>query len=336
MPSAASRSTVAPKNPHAKKLFPQASEPCPLETAAVNCIVLFADGSDLLCSHCWWQVLAALSLVALLLYCWHYRVAQVHQLAKLRQRLAEDLHDDIGANLSQLTILSEVLRHQLSQEKAQTVQTLESLTRIARETVSAMGDIVWATNPTQDYLPNLTRRMRRFASEILPAAGIEFTFRAPASKATLWLDAELRRQVFLIFKESLNNLVRHSGCTQAAIELRVTRKQLWLQIRDNGQGFECAPAAHHGNGLPSLRHRAQSLGAHLDIASVAHGTTITLQVRLARAPWRAFFRRYRPRWGWQHEGETSHLNRGVTAPIERPTIASQPIKVAAKKAGVGH
>ena len=151
---------------------------------------------------------------------------------------------------------------------------------ISRETVSALGDIVWATNPHEDGMTNLLCRMRRFANEILPPAGIEFSFHAPLLKSELQLDAELRRQLYLIFKESLNNLVRHSGCDQTSIELRIESAYLTLRITDNGKGFDITKISESkGIGWNNVYSRIELIGGHVKIYSRHNeGTTVKLEV----------------------------------------------------------
>ena len=250
----------------------------------------------------WLLISAFFGLVVVFSILHIYRQAQRGALQHLRDRIAADLHDDIGANLSQLTVLSEVLARQAGSTDPQLAHSLSTMADISRETVSALGDIVWATNPHEDGLTNLLRRMRRFANEILPAAGIEFSFHAPSLKSELRLDAELRRQLYLIFKESLNNLVRHSGCDQTAIELRIESAYLTLRISDNGNGFDAAQP-QEGNGLRSLSRRANALDADLSLISSADGTTIFLRARHRHTAgqvirhWRTAFRwRDLPQW----------------------------------------
>ena len=261
-----------------------------------------------------------------------YRQTQRAALQRLRDRIAADLHDDIGANLSQLALLSEVLRHQTGAADPQLAHSLKAMSDISRATMNALGDIVWATNPHQDGLNNLLRRMRHFASEILPAAGVEFSFYAPKFKSELRLDTELRRQVFLIFKESINNLVRHSGCSRASIELQLAGGYLRLRISDNGSGFASAQPAE-GNGLRSMSRRANTLGADFSIISSAAGTTILLCTRqrqsagqLAQQWLSVVSQQYRFRLQALH----TYLNRGVTALAQPPTLPLQPITAAAK------
>ena len=265
-----------------------------------------------------------------------YRQTQCAALQRLRDQIAADLHDDIGANLSQLALLSEVLRHQTGAADPQLAHSLKALSDISRATMNALGDIVWATNPHQDGFSNLLRRMRHFASEILPAAGVEFSFHAPKFKSELRLDTELRRQVFLIFKESINNLVRHSGCSCAVIEVQLEGGYLTLRISDNGSGFASAQPAE-GNGLRSMSRRANTLGADFSIISSAAGTTILLCARQRQSAgqwaqqWLTVVRQ-QSQFRLRSVGVALHtyLNRGVTALTQPPTLPLQPITAAAK------
>lgn len=279
----------------------------------------------------WLLVSAFCCLVAIFSILHIYRQAQRGARQHLRDRIAADLHDDIGANLSQLTVLSEVLSRQTDSTDPQLAHSLSILAGISRETVSALGDIVWATNPHEDGMTNLLCRMRRFANEILPPAGIEFSFHAPLLKSELQLDAELRRQLYLIFKESLNNLVRHSGCDQTSIELRIESAYLTLRISDNGKGFDAAQP-QEGNGLRSLSRRANALDAYLSLTSSLNGTTIFLRARyrqtagqVIRHWWTAFKWQDQPQWHPFRAILHTYLNRGVTQLGQRSTLPLQPI-----------
>jgi signal transduction histidine kinase len=176
------------------------------------------------------------------------------------------------------------LRNQAEQHGLDISERLVSIASISRGSVDAMSDIVWAVNPMNDHVGDLIRRMRRFASDSLSSRSIEFRFDATIPQDDLPAGAELRREIYLIFKESLNNLVRHSGCTRAEIELETGRKTITLKIQDNGKGFDpdiCWP----GHGLISLKKRAAKLGGTLEIrSSAASGTTVLLRVPMSRTP----------------------------------------------------
>jgi signal transduction histidine kinase len=128
-----------------------------------------------------------------------------------------------------------------------------------------MSDIVWATSPRKDRLRNLTERMQQFASEMLGNRGIEFHLQVAGLDDEMKLEAEVRRQVFLIFKECVNNIVRHSGSTAVSCEFGIQRGRLVLTVRDNGRGFSAHPG--EGHGLNSIRRRAESLGGTVEIAA---------------------------------------------------------------------
>jgi signal transduction histidine kinase len=120
--------------------------------------------------------------------------------------------------------------------------------------------------------------MRRLASEALPARDIEFTFNAPPTEHDLRVGADIRRQVFLMFKETINNLVRHSKCTRAYIDMKIEGAVLVLTLTDNGQGFD-PDRVSEGNGLVSLHRRARSLGGETVVSSRKdEGTTVTIKV----------------------------------------------------------
>lgn len=235
----------------------------------------------------WWFILLTASAIGGLTFAaYRYRVAQLLALERMRTRIATDLHDEVGSSLSQIAILSEVARLRLPHndlpDAASAVEPMEKVAVTSREAVDAMSDIVWAINPQRDQLSDLTQRMRRFASDILTARDISLRFRAP--EQDFGLDAEVRRQVFLIFKECINNIARHSKATEVEIDFALTDHHLSLRVWDNGRGFaETAPqpGQNGGNGLLSMRRRAQELGGRLEVSSGnGDGTTVKLEAPL--------------------------------------------------------
>lgn len=208
------------------------------------------------------------------------REERLRELERVRRRIATDLHDDIGSSLTQISILSEVLRQRLDGNENGANEPLEMIAGASRELVDAMSDIVWAINPQKDHLSDLTQRMRRFAADSLTARNIRFELLLPEADADIALGANLRREVFLIFKESINNMLKHAQCTQARIELNFDAGHLYLRLRDNGRGFDTA-AESEGHGLVSMRDRARGIGGTLEIrAAPKVGTTVVLEVPL--------------------------------------------------------
>jgi len=221
----------------------------------------------------WWfiaLVVVAAGLLARVVY--QRRVVRLLELANMRTRIASDLHDDIGANLTRIALLSDAVQGGNGHEA--------SIGRIARESVGAMADIVWAIKPEREGLIDLSRRMRQQADDLFVPRDINLRFSAPPAELALKLPVDLRRDVLLFFKEAVTNVARHSQCTSVTIELAVEGSRLTLVVSDNGRGFD-VDAEHQGQGLRSLRRRAARLGAAVTIASEAgRGTTISLSVPL--------------------------------------------------------
>jgi ligand-binding sensor domain-containing protein/two-component sensor histidine kinase len=235
----------------------------------------------------WWFLALTATMVGLAGYALHrYRVAQLLKLERMRTRIATDLHDDIGANLTRISILSEVagqLQNRGDNGNSPVRSALQSIAELARESVGSMSDIIWAINPERDSLIDLTRKMRQHAEEVFTLRDIELKFTAPDAAQDLKCDVNIRRDLYLIFKETVNNAARHSGCSKVEVELRVEGASLTLTVSDNGRGFD--PSARtEGNGLLSMRRRAAALGGELILESRAGGgASMRLTVPLARS-----------------------------------------------------
>lgn len=241
----------------------------------------------------WWfltLVTLGCGLVAYAAY--RYRVTRLLEVANMRTRIATDLHDDIGANLTKIAILSEVARQQSAghgdrenkhADGAPAGDPLDSIARISRESVAAMSDIVWAVNPERDRLLDLVRRMRQHAEDTFTPRDIRLDFHAPDHELHLRLGVDVRRDLFLVFKEATNNAARHAGCTRVDLDFRVEGPWLLLRVADDGAGFD-AEAESEGQGLASMRRRARASGGKLEVESVAgQGTTISFKVPRASA-----------------------------------------------------
>lgn len=223
----------------------------------------------------WWFIAAVLILAAAASYLFYKnRLARMLELERMRTRIATDLHDDIGANLTRISLLSEVAKQKSANGDG---SILTSIAAIARESVASMNDIVWAIAPENDSLIDLTRRMRRHAEEVFAFREIELDFNA-VPVADLKLSVGVRRDVLLIFKEAVSNAAKHSGCTRVEIDFRCERSVLSLKIKDDGRGFD-AGESYDGQGLRSMTRRARALGGQLRI-DASDGTTVALELPL--------------------------------------------------------
>lgn len=227
----------------------------------------------------WWFLTSVAFVIAADLY-WLYRLRlrQLLELERVRTRIASDLHDDIGSSLTQIAIMSEVVRRQNGHHDA---EPLERIADLARNLVDSMSDIVWAINPKRDQLSDLVQRMRRFASDVLESADIEVEFHAPSEQTDVPLHADMRRELFLIFKESVNNAARHARCRRVNICVELKDSRFLMSIGDDGQGFPPNPGNGQGHGLQSMRERARRLGGDITFVSAnGNGTTLSLFVPL--------------------------------------------------------
>jgi ligand-binding sensor domain-containing protein/signal transduction histidine kinase len=217
------------------------------------------------------------------------REERLRELERVRTRIATDLHDDIGSSLTQIVILSEVAQQQVNGTDGSLAEPLTKITTVSNELVEAMSDIVWAINPKKDHLSDLVQRMRRFASDIFAPCQIRLNLRALDADDRLQLGANIRRELFLIFKECVNNIAKHSGCTEAKVEFYQEGDSLILKLSDNGKGFDMAAMSEYartlrgGNGLLSMRRRAEELGGTFAmISTVGEGTSVILKVPLGQ------------------------------------------------------
>lgn len=215
------------------------------------------------------------------------REERLAELERVRTRIANDLHDDIGSSLTQIAVLSSVAK-ETEKDSSELDKSLENISDISNELVEVMSDVVWAINPRKDNLRDLVQRMRRFAADIFTAKDIKFQFAAPDVETNIQVGANIRREIFSIFKESVNNVVKHSECKNAKIEFRIENERIVLQITDNGKGFDVSEffneSLHYskgGNGLLNIQRRAEDLGGNCEISSgIGKGTIIRLIIPL--------------------------------------------------------
>ena len=211
----------------------------------------------------WFRSLLALAGAGLLYALYRVRLAQVLAVERLRLGIARDLHDDVGSTLSSISILSQLAEQQQHPDQPAS-PLLSQIGSNARQTLAAMDDIVWAINPHHDLPQDLTARLRHHAAELLEAQGLALAFDAGAPPTGLRLAMQTRREVFLIFKELLNNTLKYAQARTVRVSLAFGPHQLRLTVADDGRGFDpAAPAQGGGHGLPNTQARAALLGGKL-------------------------------------------------------------------------
>jgi signal transduction histidine kinase len=186
---------------------------------------------------------------------------QQEALEKERARIARDLHDQLGANLTQISLLGELAEtdkhapHDVEEHAKQICHT-------ARETTRALDEIVWAANPSNDTLEGLVNYVCKYAQEYLALAGLRYRLEVPSPLPSVTLQPELRHNVFLAAKEAVNNVVKHAQATEARVTLKLDPSGFTLEIADNGRGpaGSESPAAKSRNGLRNMRKRLSDIG----------------------------------------------------------------------------
>ena len=226
----------------------------------------------------WFQLAATALLVAVLTSLYRYRVRQLLRLERMRGRIAANLHDDIGANLSSIALKSEMLLHQNGLPEPARRQ-LGDITQSVRQTAHVLREIVWVVNTDYDTLDRLLSKMEDLTSSMFEGC-LAYTFVRPPGMHPQRPGMDFRQNVYFLYKEALHNILKHAGARRITVETAIHHGQFILKIEDDGAGF--APdEVPRGNGLNNMRRRATDLQGTLVVDSrPGEGTRITLTARI--------------------------------------------------------
>ncbi len=204
----------------------------------------------------WFRTLIALAVISVLAAAYVFRVRQLLRVERLRMRIASNLHDDLGADLSSIALKSQMLgmRPSLQPEER---HLLGDVVRTAKETTFKLREIVWVVNTGYDTLNKLISKMEDAAGILLHGA-VPYTFETPTKYPNRKLSMDFRQHVYFLFKEALQNIIKHAGATQVHIRLLLIDGTLHLHIQDDGTGFDTT-APHTGNGLPNMQRRTEAV-----------------------------------------------------------------------------
>jgi signal transduction histidine kinase len=197
-----------------------------------------------------------------------------------KARIAADMHDELGAALTQIAILGEVAKGQSGNE-VQTRSTLDRISQSARDVTSRISDLVWATNPRNDTLDNLVAYLREHAASEFENTSIQPRLHFPPTLPDRSVSATFRRNLLLVLKESLNNILKYAQAREVAVRLQASDSHLELWIADDGRGFDPARSEATGNGLGNMRKRVEDLGGEFRLTSApGKGTQVHVRVPL--------------------------------------------------------
>jgi len=200
-------------------------------------------------------------------------------LEKERARIAQDLHDDLGANLTQIVFLSQ--RVEAGQQDAQEMDRwFHLIPATAQKTIQSLDEIVWAINPRHDSLESFANYLSQFAQQHMSLAGVRCVLDVPTVLPVMTLTAEVRHKLLLAAREALQNVAMHARATEARVVLQLDDDSLTVVVSDNGHGFDITKTRNEGNGLSNMRRRLEDIGGRMEITSQpGKGTTVRLAVQ---------------------------------------------------------
>ncbi|MVM30699.1 tetratricopeptide repeat protein [Spirosoma sp. HMF4905] len=207
------------------------------------------------------------------------RIRRLQEAQQLRKQIAHDLHDEVGSTLSSISMLSGHTDTLLSQNQPETAQKMvQKIYSDARQILESIDEIIWTINPGNDSLQRIAQRLRDYAQPLMESKEIHFSFQTDPNVEDVPVSMEVRRNLYLIGKEAINNLVKHSQATHATVRFQRRDSQLQVLIEDNGQGFEQGQVGQR-TGQASMQQRAEAMGGSLEVKSTpGHGTRLQLVV----------------------------------------------------------
>lgn len=210
------------------------------------------------------------------------RLEQAHSLERERTRISRDLHDDLGARLTQMAFLTDLAANG-SETPAEMKAQLKDVSSQARHAVQSLDETVWLVNPQKDTLAHLIGYIASYAEQFFLRTSVHYRQEICPQPPEITLPADLRRDVYLLVKEALNNVLKHSGATEVWLRMTVRGPLLRIVVQDNGQGFSLPELKTHRLGLESMRKRAAAADIKLRLRSApGEGTRLTLRLALAR------------------------------------------------------
>jgi signal transduction histidine kinase len=234
----------------------------------------------------WFWLLIATVLISVVFSGWRYvavlRLQRRHALDQERSRIARDLHDEIGASLTHISILSSIAAKPTTEAKVSFRHSAE-VASVAQQTILAFDEVLWSINPENDTLQSLCHYLCRRTEEFLAPTEIHHQFLLDDALPNPPVPPQSRHGLLLAFKEALHNILKHSGATLIKLECRMEGMTFVVRLSDNGCGFDAkeqgVPIGRRRHGLANMKHRLKDLGGDCRIESSAgHGTQITFQL----------------------------------------------------------
>jgi signal transduction histidine kinase len=185
----------------------------------------------------------------------------------VRLRISRDIHDEIGSSLTKIALLSEMASDEMTSNPAEAKESLQNIAEYSRSVNSSLSEIVWAVNPQQDTLGRLLAYMRIYIQNFLEGTSIGYKINFPDEAEGRNLNPELKRSLFLVLKEGINNAVKHSGAKNISVDFSIHGNDFTLKIADDGKGFNTEKNSETGNGISNMIYRAEKCNCRFSISS---------------------------------------------------------------------
>jgi len=222
----------------------------------------------------WFFLLCTLAIGIVIYLFYRSRLRQILHIQNIRTSISADMHDEIGGTLSSITFYSQALLMQL--EKTEHQQVVQKIKENAQQVQEGLSDIVWSVKAGTDEIHDVLARMLHFGNELADSKGITFYFDTDERLNHRKLDMQTRKNLYLIFKEAINNAAKYADCSTVHVAINGEMDHIKMVIKDNGKGFDLG-VARPGNGLTYMQHRATQMKGRLTIqTATGNGTAITL------------------------------------------------------------
>jgi signal transduction histidine kinase len=208
------------------------------------------------------------------------QLEQQNAIERERGRIAKDMHDELGSNLTRILMLGQRILDDASRPAELEVHAQKIVTS-ARATVQSLDEIVWAVNPENDTLDELVGYLNQYASQFFDGTNIRYRLEMPRNLSSQTFPAEIRHNLFLIIKEALNNALKHSQASEVRVGVNEAGGTLEISVADNGQGFTPGERSRKGNGLENMRKRVAEMNAEFQLHTVpGQGTQLKFIITL--------------------------------------------------------
>ena len=225
----------------------------------------------------WFYCLVALSILGILYWIDRGRVRKLLALQQVRSQIADNLHEDVNTTLGNINLLSELARIKVDKDIDKSKEFIDQINEKSKRMIEAMDDMLWSIQPENDSMQKTLDRMNQHAQGLQFTHGFKLQMLIDDQVKSLKLDMNIRHEIFLIYKEAIGNVARHSGARNVVVNIDIDRSSLWMKIQDDGHGFSVA-AVERSRGIKEMRKRAKHLKGDLDIQSDRLGSSILLKV----------------------------------------------------------